>query len=396
LLLAVLAAQPLVAGEIVLKVAAGKSNRIETPVCAEIALPADLANVPPGELTVQLEGPGGKTPGQVVPAAEKGKAVLWWIVSLKAGQKAAYRATIARGKPTGTLFTFQDQRGQHLDLLFGGRRVTRLMYAYDTSTRQRRFQTYKVFLHVFDSRGEREITNDWRPQFPHHRGIFIGWNGTRLPDGRGYDFWHMGRGVTQRLERFAAQQAGPVAGRMVALIRWADPKGEAVIMEEREITVYRQSKPEILLDFVSTLRSQVGGAIKLEGDPEHAGCQFRAHSDVSKSYQRETRYLLRPGMREGTRGTRDMPWAVMSFRLGESRFNVAHLNHPANPKGTVYSANRRYGRFGAFPKSVVKADEPLVLRYRFYVREGQEPLTVEAAQRLHDDFATPPRVTVKK
>ena len=95
------------------------------------------------------------------------------------------------------------------------------------------------------------------------------------------------------------------------------------------------------------------------------------------------------------KGTPDMPWASVSFYLNGSRFNVAELNAPENPKGTIFSANRDYGRFGAFPKTELKADQPLTLRYRFFVREGQDALTADEVQRLFDDFAKLPKVTVK-
>jgi hypothetical protein len=398
-----LLAKPASAFDVTIEVEAGESDRIETPVCAPIVLPA----APGPDVVVELEGPEGKAPGQLAVGNEKGSWVLWWVASVKKGQKATYRAKIEKGNPPKDAFAFQDEKGQCLDLLFGGRKVTRFMYAYDTSTKERRFETYKCFTHVFDSKGERLITNGHGGPFPHHRGIFIGWTRVTLPDGKTRcNFWEMGGGVCQRLDKLASQEAGPVLGRMQALVRWEDSKGEPVILEEREIAVYRQSKPELLLDFVSTLRSQKGD-LMLDGDPEHGGCQFRAHSDVGAQFKdprnpasgttgRETKYLLLPGMKEGAKGTLDMPWAAVSFVLGESRFNVAHLNHPENPKGTAYSANRPYGRFGAFPRTTLKADQPLTLRYRFLVREGQEPLTADEAQRLYDDFAKPPKVAARQ
>ena len=388
LLTAVPGAHPAAAAEIALEVSAGDSDRIETPVCAEI----DLPDVPPAEAVVQVKGPDGTVPGQLVAAADKKKAALWWPLSLKKGRKAAYTATITQGKPAGKGFAFQDTPGDHLDLLFEGRRVTRFLYAfgYDRD-RKKRFPTAKPFTHVFDAAGAGIITSPGGQPYPHHRGIFIGWSGTAA-GGKRYDFWGMGS-TWQRVGKFTARQAGPVLGRMAAAVLWEAEMDKPVLMEDRTITVYRRGKPELLLELVSTLRTP-GPDVALDGDPEHAGCQFRAHPDVGKN-QGQTRYLLPAGMKEGRRGTLDMPWACMSFQLGGSRFHVAQLNHPGNPKGTVYSANRRYGRFGAFPKAAVKADEPLTLRYRFFVRQSEQPLTAEEIDRLGADFTKPPQVTVK-
>ena len=89
----------------------------------------------------------------------------------------------ADGGPAGT-FSWQDTDGEYLDLLFDGKKVTRYMYAYDTSTEQRTFETYKPFHHVYDAEGNL-LTNGpdgstAYPKkgilYPHHRGILIGWN----------------------------------------------------------------------------------------------------------------------------------------------------------------------------------------------------------------------------
>src|SRR5689334_18124052 len=44
--------------------------------------------------------------------------------------------------------TVKDTPGDHLDVLVDGKVATRYMYAWDTSTPERRTQTYKPYLHV--------------------------------------------------------------------------------------------------------------------------------------------------------------------------------------------------------------------------------------------------------
>jgi len=134
------APQLLIASEFAIEVAGGGSGRIETPVSVVLdearvleGMPMDKSLplstlVAQGLVTATVTGPGGAVPGQVE-ALGKGKARLWWIVGkLEAGQKATYRATIERRKAEGgKAFAFEDKKGEHLDLLFGGRKVTRLM-----------------------------------------------------------------------------------------------------------------------------------------------------------------------------------------------------------------------------------------------------------------------------
>ena len=79
----------------------------------------------------------------------------------------------ARGADSG--FAFDDKAGDHLDVLLDGKVVARYMYAHDTSTKERRAETYKPYLHVFDAEGKAPITKGPGGKFTHHRGIFIGW-----------------------------------------------------------------------------------------------------------------------------------------------------------------------------------------------------------------------------
>src|SRR5207244_7162067 len=58
----------------------------------------------------------------------------------------------------GDGFSFQDHPGEYLDVLKGGRIVARYMDAHDASTKERRAETYKPYLHVFDAAGNAPIT----------------------------------------------------------------------------------------------------------------------------------------------------------------------------------------------------------------------------------------------
>ena len=64
------------------------------------------------------------------------------------------------------------------------------MYAHDVSTPERRLETYKPYLHVFDADGTAPITKGAGGDFTHHRGIFIGWNKISV-GGKTMDRWHM-------------------------------------------------------------------------------------------------------------------------------------------------------------------------------------------------------------
>lgn len=288
---------------------------------------------------------------------------------------SACRAEEARGPQS---------RGEYHDLLIDGTRVVRYMQAYDPSSQQRRFETYKPFHHVYD--GEQRLTNGpdgeseyiaKEIQFPHHRGIFIGWN-KLVCEGQRYDFWHM-QTAAQVHQRHERGWSGNREAGHVAVIHWNDPDGEPVLVERRHVTVRRLADPAILLlDFRSDLTA-VRGDVFLDGDPEHAGVQYRAHNDVGTAPDAAKAEYLFHAEGIDPKKDKDLPWAAMSYGLGGRRYWVQQMNHPDNPKGGVYSAYRDYGRFGAFFTDTIQKDQTLTLRYRFWIGRGETPSREEFA-----------------
>ena len=394
------------AQEIRLRVSGAKVDCVDVPVCAVIDLPEGLANVPPEEISVGLIRPGNLfanviIPGQIV--MDQGKAQLWWVVRrVEAGSTTRWTAALKRReKEDKDIFSWKDKEGEYLDLLFGGRKTTRYMYAYDTSTPQRIFETYKPLHHVFDAFGKNLLTNGPDGEhgytkgitYPHHRGIFIGWNKLEF-GGQRFDLWHM-KGVSQVHQKFLEMAAGPVLARSSSLINWNDKGGEAMIAEQRQVTVFGQNEPTVLLlEFQSELKA-VRGDVFLDGDPEHAGMQYRAHNDVATGGKEvKATYLFHKDGIDAHRDT-DLPWAAMSCGLNGRRYSVQHMNHPDNPKQTLYSAYRDYGRFGAFFKKKISIGETLTLRYRILVVEGEMPKRGELAKK-YLEFVDGPKVEVLK
>jgi len=274
----------------------------------------------------------------------------------------------------------EDKPGEHLDVLLGGRVVARYMYAYDTSSPERRFETYKPYLHVFDAEGTRPITNGPAGLYPHHRGIFIGWSRLGF-QGRSCDLWGMGGGDMVH-QGFRDRHASAHQASFTALVRWNAKTGETILEEYRTITVRPAAKPcRLVIDFVSTL-SAPRSEVALGGDPEHAGVHYRPANELDKA---RTLYVF-PREKADPRVDLDYPWVGESYTLAGRRHSVVLMNHPENPKGTKYSAYRDYGRFGAFFVGSVRPSQPLTLRYRFLVADGEMP-EAEVIQKCWDEFA---------
>src|SRR5262249_6899544 len=154
-----------------------------------------------------------------------------------------------------------------------------------------------------------------------------------------------------------------------------------MIDEERTMTIRRAQKPGWITVDISTKISAPKGDIKLDGDPEHAGVQFRPSNDVDV---KETTYLF-PGENADPTKDRDYPWVGETFSLKGKQYSVVIFNTPSNPKDTRFSAYRDYGRFGAFPVSEIKKGESLTLNYRFLIAEGAMP-PVEFIQQQWDEY----------
>jgi hypothetical protein len=278
--------------------------------------------------------------------------------------------------------------------------------AFDDSTLEKRFLTYKVFHHLFNPAGDRLVTNgpdghspydSKRIKYPHHRGIFYGFNNCSYEGVPRADLWHCQGDNYQSHAGFVAQEAGPVVGRQQVAINWHGKGKEVFVTEVRELGVYNLPGGQ-LVEFASQLTSKVG-KVKLDGDPQHAGFQFRAHNEVADKTAGQTYYLRvdgkgAPGQTTNWPGDKkqvNLPWKAMSIVLGDTRYTAAYLDKPTNPKESRFS-ERDYARFGSYFVYQLEADKPLSVSYRLWFQEGE--MTLEQVSALSTDFVEPPQVSL--
>ena len=136
------------------------------------------------------------------------------------------------------------------------------------------------------------------------------------------------------------------------LLGWYGAGDKPFAEEERELTVYNVNGGR-LVEFASRLKT-TGGKVRVDGDPQHAGFQFRAANDVAEKTKKLT-YYLHPDGSKGEMGKErnwpadkamvDLPWYAVSFVLDNQRYTTCYLNHPGNPKDSRFS-ERDYARIG--------------------------------------------------
>ena len=280
-------------------------------------------------------------------------------------------AGLLAGQVSAETPVYSDKKGEYLDLLHKGRPVIRYMYANDKSTKERDHETYKAYHHVFAPDRKTFITKGAGGKFTHHRGMYLGW--AKLGHGgKRYDHWHM-KGVRMVHQKFEKIEGDDKKSTMVAILHWNDPKGNPILVEKRTFTVHFTDKDAYLLaDFKSELTA-VNGEVELNGDPEHAGVQFRPHNDVVGN--KSAKYTFyRDGITTGNvKKEKDMHWVAMTYKLGDAKYTVQQLRHPSNPGNSVHSAYRDYGRFGNYFVTKIADGKTLTLNYRYRITTGDAP-----------------------
>lgn len=300
----------------------------------------------------------------------------WFAAGLLGAAMLCAGSATALAETASGKFAVVNHAGQHVDLV-GPDGTPRLRYVYvrDTSDKQRTFDTAKVFAHVMAPDGKGTLTSGpGGKSFPHHRGIFIGWNKIKHA-GEMHDLWHVRDTVQKHVSMKTASQStardGVLDGSasITARIDWVGKNGETLIEETRTYRLVSSDDAYAVIDLISELRA-VAGDLVLNGDPEHAGVQFRPSQKVAEN--KSAKYTFHePGV-DPTK-QRDLPWVACTFTIDGSDWTVQHINHPSNPTGARWSAYRDYGRFGPFPVIELKEGETQKLQFRFRVTEGTAP-----------------------
>jgi hypothetical protein len=290
------------------------------------------------------------------------------------------------------------------------------------------FFTFKPFHHVYDPvEGKTLLTSgayktNKEGLYPHHRGLFFGFNKISYGDKQTADIWHGTDNVFSQHDKLLSTEAGEVLGRERSAISWHGKDGKTFATEEREVTTYAvPGLTGTLIDWSTVLSTRLD-KVRLDGDPQHSGFHFRAsmgvadaikaEQDAAKKENRKPKpadtYYLRPDGKGDPGDTRNwdanpkaavakdprtvnLPWNAMSFVVGDKRYTVLRINHPDNP-GETRGSERDYGRFGDYFEYDLTPGKPLKLKYRVWVQEGE--MTVDQCKAMAAAFVNPPAVKV--
>jgi hypothetical protein len=230
-------------------------------------------------------------------------------------------------------------------------------------------ETCKVFHHLFAPDGT-QLTKGLGGKFEHHRGLFTGWNQTKIGD-KTYDFWHLNKGEFQRFGGHGTANfllMGKNA--QVSLIDWCDPAGNIVTRELRGLEVKEHHGDYYVLHLRSkcmTLKQD----IILKGDPHHAGQQFRALQQFAEENAKPVVYVRPEGAKdEGNDIWTNCDWTAGILELEKASYTVLQVDGLGNPGNSKWST-RPYGRFGVTRNAKVTKAKPLILDQYFVIADGK-------------------------
>ena len=276
-------------------------------------------------------------------------------------------------------FKWVDTSGKHTDLQYNGKNIVRYVYeAMDPADRER---TYKPFHHVYQQDGKDFLTKGPGGRYTHHRGIYYGFAkcSAQNKDGKNVrvDTWHCKGGYQQHKEVLAQEANEDKAWHKLA-IEWRVDDGTVFAVEYRTLAFTYADDGALVVDFSSSLKP-TQDKIRVDGDPQHAGFQFRASNEVAASTKGQT-YYIRPGTGKDAQGkTKNWPgnkdmtnleWKAQSLVVGGNRYTTLYLDSAQNPKPSFYS-ERDYGRFGSYFATDVSKDKGLQVNYRLNIKVGE-------------------------
>jgi hypothetical protein len=222
--------------------------------------------------------------------------------------------------------------------------------------------TCKPFHRVFTADG-RQLTKDLGGEHPHHRGVFVGWNAVACGDTT-LDFWHCRNGEAQRTLAVTGGGDGP----QTATIAWTDATGSEVLREVRTVAVRALADGAFALDVASDLTTKQP-RVRLGGDPQHAGNQFRALQRFAEKDQPKARYV-RPAD-AGAHGNdvwTGCRWIAAVLPMDGGDVTVLRVEGADNPPADW--STRAYGRFGAMWRADLTAATPATFQVTYVVADG--------------------------
>lgn len=336
-----------------------------------------------------------------------GSPVLYWILdgNTPSGTSREYIIEQAKKAPAGGEMEVEDTR-RALVLKKDGKEVLQYNYAvtYPPAGVDPSFQR-SGFIHPAYSPKGNVLTTIQPKDHYHHYGIWNPWTKIEY-DGGIYDLWNLRdkKGTVRAGSIENIWQGNVCAGYDANLDHYIfTPDGEKVIMNEIWKVKAWNVSGGFLWDFESDLSPSTSLPVLLKAY-RYAGFGWRATQEWTKD---NCEMFTSEGKTRQQIDGSTARWIYVTGQCGQNgRSGLLFLGHPENYNSPeplrIWDEKANGGRGDAFVNFAptknkdwkLEPGKKYVLRYRVYSYDGE--MTREQADRLWNDFAYPPKVTVVK
>ena len=400
----------------VITVEAGNYERIDTPVCVRTNdIQFDFEKEP--FVIVEVKGNDEKE----IPAQyESGNpSKLWFILSGKteAGAKRTFK--IYARKPQVNLKGITAEKDDKaLTLKEGDSNILSYQYAVmPAPAGQSKLYDRSGFIHPLWSPEGNVLTDIHPPDHIHHMGIWMPWTHTHY-EGKMIDFWNVGDGTgTVRFSKFISSTSGPVFGGFKAEqehVGLKTSEGEKVILDEIwDVRAYNVGwgstppsisnsesvgqTPPYIIDFKSTQKN-ITDIPLIQDEYRYGGFGFRGSREWKGA---NSAYLTSEGKTRENGHATTARWCDLSGVIDSKWEGVTIMSNPENFRHPepmrIWPEPDNYVFFNFAPSQagewVMEPGKDYVFQYRLFVHE--EKPNVEDIERVWNDYANPPKVTVE-
>ncbi len=386
------------AEEVRVRVSAGGSDRVGTPVTAGFSEGWEKGWREP--LRLRPVGGGEPVAAQVLEGEEP---ELAWVLEGRLGKGEAREYVLERGEAGAGEGMRCEDGGGHLRVLAGGREV--LAYAHEEVKPPEGVDPVFArsgFIHPLVTPAGRVVTDDFPGDHLHQHGIFVAWPRVEV-GGRKVDLWNQAEKTGSiRHAEVEASGSGPACAWFRVRLRYRDltvPGGGVDIADDRWTVRVWNTPGRPLVDLASEVACITGEALVFPRY-HYGGMAVRGAADwfVEKGERRFS--FLTSGEKTAADGNHtEARWVDHhgEFKDG-GRGGVVVVGHPSNfryPQMVRLHPDKPYFCYapmvgGGFE---VKPGERFRSSYRLFAYDGEEDAGEN--RRVDVDFADPPKVEVE-
>ncbi|QDV33375.1 DUF6807 domain-containing protein [Tautonia plasticadhaerens] len=400
-----------------LAVDAGRFDRRDTPM--QISIRADEIPDPLAARLRDAAGPGsglvlrevGRDEGGVVAQVDvlpetPDEIRVTWILpgATGAGTARVFTPDFDARTDGPTTWSLDTAPEGHLELSNRGKSVFR----YNTRPvshpdHPEPNQPRDAYIHPAFSPSGQMVTGDYSAEsHPHHRGFFLAYTKTEVGDLHP-DFWNIQGGSGKvHFDRLGDAKAGPVTARFSTYHRWeaSRPGGEPVVVlrERWDVEAFDiPGSPYWLIDLTS---SQQAEARPMVLPPyRYGGMAYRGPDSFFPEGVLDV--LTSEGLGRVQGDQQPARWVDLTGPIvdgSEAYAGAAIFDHPSNVNhptpARIHPTRLPFFCFvpGHDTAVTIGTDAPTVFRYRILIHDGRPDGDLN--DRLWDDFAEPPEVTV--